>query len=48
MTKSKPELTIDLNNHSYEHCPTESPAGATLLYIRNHLSYKAKNDLNIC
>ena len=38
---------IDLTNYSYEQCPTESSAGGTLLYIRNHLSYKTRNDLNI-
>ena len=48
ITKNKAEINhIDLTNYSYEHCPTESSAGGTLLYIRNHLSYKKRNDLNI-
>ena len=31
---------IVLNNYSFEHTPTESYAGGTLLYIANSLSYK--------
>ena len=38
---------IELSNYSFEHTPTESSAGGTLLYIANHLSYKTRNDLNI-
>ena len=38
---------IKLSNYSYEHTPTESSAGLTLLYIANHLSYKTNSDLNI-
>ena len=34
-------------NCSDEFSPTESSAGGTLLYIRNHLSYKPRNDLSI-
>ena len=46
--KSKAQINhIDLTNYSYEHCQTESSAGGTLLYIRNHLSCKTRNDLNI-
>ena len=37
---------LDLNNYSFEFNPTEICAGATLLYIANHLSYKC-HDLNI-
>ena len=48
ITKNKAQINhIDLTNYSYEHCPTESSAGGTLLYIRNHLLYKTRNDLNI-
>ena len=32
---------------SHEPCPTGSAAGGTLLYIRNNLSYKPRNDLCI-
>ena len=47
ITKNKAQINhIDLTNYSYEHCPTESSAGGTLLYIRNHLSYKTGNDVN--
>ena len=38
---------IVLNNYSFEHTPTESSAGGTLLYIANYLSYKILNDLKI-
>ena len=32
---------FNLNNYSYEFAPIETTAGSTLLYIGNHLSYKA-------
>ena len=38
---------IELSNYSFEHTPTESSTGSTLLYIANHLSYKTRSDLNI-
>ena len=48
ITKNKASINdIDLTNYSYEHCLAESLADGTLLYIRNHLSYKTRNDLNI-
>ena len=34
-------------NYSHEFCPTESSPGSTVLYIRNHFSYKPQNDLCI-
>ena len=30
----------ELSNYSFEHTPTESSAGGTLLYVANHLSSK--------
>ena len=42
-----PVNSLHLINYSYEFCPTESSAGGTLLYIRNHLSYTPRNDLSI-
>ena len=33
--------------YSYEFCPTEANVGGTLINIRNHLSYKTRNDLQI-
>ena len=30
-----------------EFCPTEAKVGGALIYLRNHLSYKTKNDLKI-
>ena len=48
IVKSKtPVNSLNLMNYSHEFCPTESSAGGTLLYIRNHLSYKPQNDLCI-
>ena len=38
---------MNLTNYSYEYCSTESTAGGTTLYQRNHLSYKPRNDLCI-
>ena len=34
---------IELSNYSFEHTPTESSARVMLLYVANHLSYKAPN-----
>ena len=38
---------MNLRGHSHESCSTESAAGGTLLYIKNNLSYKPRNDLCI-
>ena len=38
---------INLKNHNFEHTPTESTAGGTMLYITNHLAYKLRHDLKI-
>ena len=38
---------MNFPDYTYEFCPTESSAGGTLLYIRNHLSYKLRKDLSI-
>ena len=49
ITKNKVQINhIDLTNYSYEHRPTESSAGGTLLYTRSLLWCKTRNDLNIC
>ena len=49
ITKNPPPPPIDISipNYSYEFCPTEANAGGTLIYIRNHLSYKTRDDLKI-
>ena len=48
ITKNKlPPSDISIPNYSYEFCPTEADAGGTLIFIRNHLSYKTRNDLKI-
>ena len=41
--RKTPVNSLNLMNYSHKFCPTESPAGGTLLYIRNHLSYKPRN-----
>ena len=47
MTKNKlPPVIVSIQNYSYEFCP-EVKAGGTLIYIRNNLSYKTRNDLKI-
>ena len=38
---------IELSNYTFEHAPTESSVGGTLMYIANHLSYKTHSDLSI-
>ena len=38
---------IELSNYPFEHTPTASSAGGTLLYIANHLSYKTRIYLDI-
>ena len=40
-----PVNSVNLMNYSHEFCPTKSSTGGTFLYIRNHLSYKPRNDL---
>ena len=48
ITKNKlPPIDISIPNYSYNFCPMEANAGGTLIYIRNHLSYKTRNDLKI-
>ena len=42
-----PPTDVSLTNYSYELCLTECNAGGTLIYIRNHLACKTKNELNI-
>ena len=42
-----PPIDISTPNYSYEFCLMEVSAGGTLIYVRNHLSYKTRNDLNI-
>ena len=47
-TKNKlPPIDISIPNYSYKFCPTQANAGGTLIYIRNHVSYKTRNDLKI-
>ena len=45
--KKSPGNSMNLRGHSHESCPTESAAGGTLLYIKNNLCYKPRNDLCI-
>ena len=38
-------VNINLGNYCVGHVPTESSNGGTLLYIKNDISYKLRNDL---
>ena len=40
-------VMINLGNYSVENTSTESSNGGTLLYIKNDISYKLRNDLKI-
>ena len=42
-------LTTNINipGYNFEHTPTESKAGGSLMYISDKISYKLHNDLNI-
>ena len=43
----QPITNISLPNYVYEHTPTESGKGGTLLYIDKNIKYKLRNDLNV-
>ena len=43
----EPITNISLPNYIYEHTPTESGKGGTLLYIDKSIKYKLRKDLNI-
>ena len=45
--RKQPITNISLPNYVYEHTPTESGKGGTLLYIDKNIKYKLRNDLNI-
>ena len=48
LQKNKQQITnISLPNYEYEHTPTESSKGGTLLYLDKNLKYKLRKDLNI-
>ena len=48
LQKSKQHITnISLPDYVYEHTPTESSKGGTLLYLDKNLKYKLRKDLNI-
>ena len=48
ITKNElPSIDISIPNYIYKFCPTEANAGDTLIYIRDHSSYKTRNDLKI-
>ena len=40
-------VKINLENYRVEHTPTKYSSGGTLLYIKNDISYKLRNDLKI-
>ena len=39
--------SIDIPNYNIEHCPTEGPNGGALIYIKNDIIYKVRNDLKM-
>ena len=41
---TQPIVKINLENYCVEYTPTESSNGDTLLYIKNDISYKLRND----
>ena len=48
LQKGKQPITnISLLNYVYEHTPTETGKGGTLLYIDKSIKYKLRKDLNI-
>ena len=49
ITKNKlPPINVSsIPNYRYELCPTEANAGGNLIYRRNHVSYKTRNDIKI-
>ena len=48
LQKSKQHITnISLPDYVYEHTPTESSKGGTLLYLDKNLKHKLRKDLNI-
>ena len=38
---------IDILNYNIEHCPTESTNGGPLIYVKNDMIYKVRNNLKI-
>ena len=38
---------IDISSYNIEHYPTEDPNGGALIYIKNGIIYKVRNDLKI-
>ena len=46
-TRLQRGTNISLPNYVYEHTPTESGKGGTLLYIDKNIKYKLRNDLNV-
>ena len=39
--------SIDLSNYNSEHCDAAGTNGETLLYLKNDIAYKLRNDLKI-
>ena len=42
-----PSVNINIPGYTFEHTPTDSKAGGTLIYISNDIDYKIRNDLKI-
>jgi len=42
-----PTTNIQIPGYTFEHVPTESSAGGTLIYVSNDIQFKLRKDLNI-
>ena len=47
ITSQKALPNIDIPNYNIEHCPTEGPNGSALIYGKNDIIYKVRNDLKL-
>ena len=48
LSQNNPVTTnLDILGYTFEHTPTKSSAGGTLMYISNDITYVLRNDLQI-
>ena len=47
ITSQKALPNIDIPNYNIEHCPTEGLNGSALIYGKNDIIYKVRNDLKL-
>ena len=41
------KINIEINNYTIKECPTEATKGGALLYVKNGISFRDRNDLKI-